>query len=79
MVDVVDGGYTRIRSRAAGNADIPLNEIGAFDDSGDITAYRLSDEVQQILIEDFFPPIPSSTEPGNPGRIIVQLADILQN
>lgn len=42
----------------------------------DQTPYRLSDEVQNILIEEFFPPIPSSTEPGNPGRILLRLADI---
>lgn len=42
----------------------------------ELAPFRLSDEVQNILIEEFFPPIPSSTEPGNPGRILIRLADI---
>lgn len=37
--------------------------------------YRLSNEVQNVLIEDFYPPISSSTVPGNPGRLIVKLSD----
>ena len=36
-------------------------------------AYTLTEEVQRVLIEDFFPPISSSTVPGNPGRLIITL------
>ena len=35
--------------------------------------YTLSDEIQRVLIEDFYPPISSSTVPGNPGRLYVTL------
>ena len=48
------------------------------DDDNDIPtttskAYTLTKEVQRILIEDFFPPISSSTVPGNPGRLFITL------
>ena len=36
-------------------------------------AYRLSAEIQEMLIENFFPPIASSTVPGNPGRLYLQI------
>ena len=36
-------------------------------------AYTLTKEVQRVLIEDFFPPISSSTIPGNPGRLFITL------
>ena len=40
----------------------------------EVEAYRLSDEVQNVLIEDFYPPISSSTVPGNPGRLYINLS-----
>ena len=48
------------------------------DDNNDIPnttsrAYTLTKEVQRVLIEDFFPPISSSTVPGNPGRLFITL------
>ena len=48
------------------------------DDDNDIPnttsrAYTLTKEVQRVLIEDFFPPISSSTVPGNPGRLFITL------
>jgi hypothetical protein len=36
--------------------------------------YRLVDTVQDILIEDFYPPIHSSTVPNNPGRVVIPIA-----
>ena len=42
-------------------------------------AFTLSSEVQRALVENFLPPISSSTMPGNPGRIIVSAADILNS
>ena len=36
-------------------------------------SYTLTTEVQRILIEDFYPPISSSTVPGNPGRLYITL------
>jgi hypothetical protein len=42
-------------------------------------SFRLSSEIQSVLIEDFFPPISSSTVPGNPGRLYVNLIDILKS
>jgi hypothetical protein len=38
-------------------------------------AYTLTEEVSSILIEDFFPPISSSTVPGNPGRLLIILSN----
>lgn len=38
--------------------------------------FRLSSEVQRVLVEDFYPPISSSTAPNNLGRIIIRLADV---
>eukprot|EP00597_Dinobryon_sp_UTEXLB2267_P000705 CAMPEP_0170070162 /NCGR_PEP_ID=MMETSP0019_2-20121128/8561_1 /TAXON_ID=98059 /ORGANISM="Dinobryon sp., Strain UTEXLB2267" /LENGTH=763 /DNA_ID=CAMNT_0010278379 /DNA_START=191 /DNA_END=2483 /DNA_ORIENTATION=+ len=42
--------------------------------SGD--SYLLSGEIQRVLIEDFLPPIGSSTVVGNPGRLYIDLAHI---
>jgi len=42
--------------------------------NGDDDGYKLSTEVQRCLIEDFYPPISSSTVPGNPGRLYIELA-----
>lgn len=36
-------------------------------------AYTLTEEVQRVLIEDFYPPISSSTVPGNSGRLYISL------
>jgi hypothetical protein len=41
------------------------------------SSFRISAEVQNILVEDFYPPISSSTLPGNAGRIIVNINDII--
>lgn len=38
--------------------------------------YVLSNVVQEVLVEDFYPPISSSTVPGNPGRLQVKLCDL---
>ena len=37
-------------------------------------AYTLTEEVQRVLIEDFYPPISSSTVPGNSGRLYISLS-----
>ena len=39
-------------------------------------SYRLITEIQNILIEDFYPPISSSTVVDNPGRLYIILQDI---
>ena len=36
------------------------------------TSYLLMSELQDILIEDLYPPISSSTVPNNPGRLLIQ-------
>ena len=41
--------------------------------AGNTAPYQLSEEVQRVLIEDFLPPIGSSTVVGNPGRIYIDL------
>ena len=38
--------------------------------------YRLIDEIQRLLIDDFYPPISSSTAPGNPGRLIIDISHL---
>lgn len=38
--------------------------------------FALLNEVQEVLIESFYPPISSSTVPGNPGAIAIDLQDI---
>lgn len=48
-----------------------LNE----DEDGE-RAYSLMREVQAVLIEDFYPPISSSTVPNNPGRLLVDLTSL---
>ena len=70
-------------SSADATASIIANTIGKSGiPSGDVSnaataprtedeSYRLSDEIQRVLIEDFFPPISSSTVPGNPGRLYI--------
>jgi hypothetical protein len=49
------------------------------DDDDNDKAYTLTDEIQRVLIEDFYPPISSSTVPGNPGRLYVTLAPAEEN
>lgn len=38
--------------------------------------FCLIEEVQNQLLEEFFPPIPSSTAPGNAGRVRINLRDL---
>eukprot|EP01039_Chlorochromonas_danica_P002614 gene2614-2857_t len=38
--------------------------------------FCLIEEVQNQLLEEFFPPIPSSTAPGNAGRVRINLLDL---
>ena len=49
--------------------------INMKDEDVDTTlkSYTLTEEVQRVLIEDFYPPISSSTVPGNPGRLFITL------
>eukprot|EP01031_Cornospumella_fuschlensis_P033752 gene33752-40840_t len=42
------------------------------DQSGE-KAYTLMNELQEVLVEGTFPPIPTSTIPGNVGRLLVDL------
>ncbi len=44
--------------------------------NNDNNEYKLSTEVQRCLIEDFYPPISSSTVPGNPGRLYIELTGV---
>jgi pentatricopeptide repeat protein len=39
------------------------------DEDDDLYGYKLSNEIQRVLIEDFYPPIDSATIPDNPGRL----------
>jgi len=43
--------------------------------SASSNSYRISAEIQNVLIENFFPPISSSTVPGNPGRLLVEVLE----
>jgi len=38
--------------------------------------FVLTDELQRLLIDEYLPPIPSSTEPNNPGRLRVRAEHI---
>lgn len=70
---IITGQNIELRS----NAQLQqLSSSSSSSSSNKLESYRLSDEVQRILIDEFYPPIPSSTEPGNPGRLIVRLDDI---
>jgi len=40
------------------------------------SAFRISAEIQQCLVEDFYPPISSFTAAGNPGRVLISLSDL---
>ena len=48
------------------------SDSGSGSEEDDLT-YRLMTEIQDVLIEDFYPPMSSSTVPGNPGRLYVIL------
>jgi hypothetical protein len=61
--DILSGFYESDYSE--GSTDNYVNE----------NAYTLTEEVSSILIEDFFPPISSSTVPGNPGRLLIILSN----
>lgn len=60
-----------------GSAGPPLSAEGGDPISSDsqtqAKAYRISAEIQEVLIENFFPPIASSTVPGNPGRLYLKI------
>ena len=45
-------------------------------DEIEIETFRLCNEIQRILVDDFLPPISSTTAPGNPGRLLIQLSDV---
>ena len=49
-------------------------DVDFNDTSTPSKAYTLTEEVQRVLIEDFYPPISSSTVPGNPGRLYITLS-----
>lgn len=49
------------------------NEVQVEEGNNQQRPFRLVEEIQDMLIEDFYPPIPSSTVPDNPGRIIIPL------
>jgi hypothetical protein len=59
------------------------DDASELDDEDDLNededgerAYALMREVQEVLIEDFYPPISSSTVPNNPGRLLVDLTSL---
>ena len=56
--------------------DDDLDEDGLNEDEDGERAYSLMREVQEVLIEDFYPPISSSTVPNNPGRLLVDLTSL---
>jgi hypothetical protein len=59
------------------NSMLENNKIFSVRDEDTTTtskSYTLTEEVQRVLIEDFFPPISSSTVPGNPGRLFITLS-----
>lgn len=47
-----------------------------FENGSGIPSFRLVNEIQSVLVEQFYPSISSSTVPNNPGRIIIHLKDI---
>lgn len=51
---------------------ISRNKDKGSDDDDD-GGYKLSSEIQRVLIEDFYPPIDSGTIPDNPGRLRIKL------
>jgi hypothetical protein len=48
------------------------------DESGD-KSYTLMNELQEVLVEGSFPPIPTSTVPGNVGRLFIDLTYVHNN
>lgn len=63
--------------------DDDASELDDDDDEDDLDedevgerAYSLMREVQEVLIEEFYPPISSSTVPNNPGRLLVDLTSL---
>jgi hypothetical protein len=42
----------------------------------EIQSFCISKEIQNLLVEDFYPPISSSTVPGNTGRLVVSVSDV---
>ena len=55
--------------------DLDHDDEDDLDEDGE-RAYSLMREVQEVLIEDFYPPISSSTVPNNPGRLLVDLTSL---
>ena len=76
------GDHDQLTAKEKQNNDvIEVSEGSKVDEiaTEDNLSYRLSDEIQQILIDEFYPPISSSTLPGNTGRIIISVRDIFRS
>ncbi len=51
-------------------------ELKNTEDDTPVSSFRLVDEIQSVLVEEFYPSISSSTVPNNPGRILISVKDI---
>ncbi len=60
------------------NKQKAIPDVSDLDDEAQ-RPYRLVDTVQDILIEDFYPPIHSSTVPNNPGRVVIPFAYLMSD
>ena len=61
----------KVEKEVEGEGEGEGNDVS---ESTNSKSYTLTEEVQRVLIEDFFPPISSSTVPGNAGRLIITLS-----
>jgi len=61
-----------IGARSSRTTDPSPSTDSRYESSGD-DSFRLSAEIQRILVDDFYPPLSSFTAPGNPGRLMVPL------
>lgn len=69
LIVIVGKGELRGGDPDRGAAD----ELQVEEGNNQQRPFRLVEEIQDVLIEDFYPPIPSSTVLDNPGRIIIPL------
>ena len=61
----------RIKRVADTDEAVRIDPIDSYAES-----YRVSSEIQRILVDDFFPPISSVTAPGNTGRVLIRLSEL---
>ena len=67
------GGSSSSSSTTSGSSINSSYRTTTGSSNSTVVPYRLIASIQDMLIEDFYPPIHSSTVPDNPGRLYIHI------